>query len=716
MLRGLTASTPVLLVLVLAPALHADAVRVSVQDRSAGKHCLENAVISAVPEGGDAISAPVAGVTSIELDAARSWQLRAKRDGCWSTTTTWIAPGTNEIAIELFSAASLQGEFTTETGKRPDVLRAFAFRTTTRPSNLPEPEALDCLLQLPKWQCTVPAELQLDVRLHVEAFAPVYLWSITARPGERRNIGSQKLIAGASLAGWIENPDSDPVAGAVVTLAPLQAEHDSAARAIATQHRVVSNARGFFQFTGVPPGDYRLVSRASAFAPVVVPAMTVRPFAAMTWPRPLRHAHALTLNVALDPPKATDGSDWQVAVVERIPLTPGTSPVPKPLAADTSGLWTTAGLRPDMYELVVKDRSGSVVERRNIDLTTGAPAVLTVSIRAITVTGVVKVGDEPLAAADIRFSNLDAKTVSVTSNEDGRFTTSFPASGRWTPLIYPYGRQSRMQVRAKPVEIPDQGDDSLEIVLPGGRIRGTVVTQDGTTVKAAVHVVKDGTLAAQQTTSVDGKFDFIGLAEGAYAVSAEADAGATPHAVETRLAANDTKDLKLALEPYRTVRGVVRTPGGQPGSGAIMRISTDGGVSWSDLVVGVQGEFEYAFPGGLNEVVLVVLTNAYPAAMMRIGLGAGAQAPVVINLLPYGGELFVEPARAYVIRQNVAVPLFAFHLPNSLGVAPRVHLEAGSYMVCRDVRVDDDCRRVLIAPGTTTTVDFRARKEQVNAR
>jgi hypothetical protein len=707
----LGASSALLIVALITPLVHAGPVRVTIEDQSVAQHCSEKAVVLAIPDNGDAIEVR----TPIDLDPARSWQLRATSDGCWSTTATWIASGGNDIALELFSSATLHGEFTTERAQQPEAVQASAFRITTGRNNLSEPEPLDCVLDLPRWQCTVPAELPIDVRLEPRGFAPVHLWSVTAKPGERRNIERQALIAGASLAGWVENPDSDP-AGAIVTLAPLQAEHDDAARAVAAQHRVTTNARGFFQFTGVPAGDYRLASRASTFAPVVIPAITVRPLTASTWPRPLRHAHSVGLNVALKPAKAADGSDWRVSVIERIPLTPGSSPASTSLIVGNNGLWTTAGLRPDMYELVVMDSSGSVVERMNLDLTNGAPEVLTVPIRAISVAGIVKVGDEPLAAADIRFSNLDAKTVSVTSDEDGRFTASFPAAGRWTPLIYPYGRQRRTQVRAKAVEISAEGEDSLEIVLPGGRIGGTVVTQDGTAVKAAVHVVKDGALVAQQTTAADGEFDFIGLAEGPYAVSAEADAGATPRPVETRLRGNDTREMKLVVEPYRTVRGRVRTPGGQPASGAVMRISTDGGVSWSDLVLSLQGEFEYSFPGGQDEVELVVLTNAYPAAMVRVSPGAATQAPLVINLLPDGGELQVEPARAYVIRQNVTVPLFAFRLPNNLGLAPRVHLEPGSYLVCREARIDDGCRRVLIAPGTTTTVDFRDHKEKENAR
>lgn len=447
-----------------------------------------------------------------------------------------------------------------------------------------------------------------------------------------------------------------------------------------------------------------------------MPAITVRPFAAVTWPRPLRHAPSVTLNVMIDPAKSSDGSVWGVLVTERIPLTPGSPPFSVPLSADGNGLWSAAGLRPDLYELVIKDSAGSIVERSDVDLSNGSPMTLALSIHPIAVTGVLKVGDEPLAAADVRFTDGLGKSLYVTSDEDGRFTAAFPSPGRWMPLVYPYGRLRRTQVLALPVDVPAQADVALEIVLPGGRIRGSVVTQDGTPVKAAVHVVKDGAPVAQQITADDGKFDFIGLTEATYAITAESDDGASPRPLETRVGEDETTDVKIAIEPYRAVRGTVHTPSGQPASGAIVRISTDGGLLWTDLVVGVQGSFDYVVPGGVNDVQLVVVTYSYPAAMLRFALGNVPHAPLIINLLPLGGTLRVDPDRAYILRQNVVVPRNTFYLPSSLGLMPRAHLELGSFSVCRQPQVDGDCRRVFIAPGTSTTVSLRPEKGKENAR
>lgn len=691
----------------------ADEVRVSVTDRSAGQNCIDGAVLTAVAD--DRRISPVETVVArarqpavLELSNDQAWQLRLRSENCWSTTSTWIPRSANELSLELFSSAVLEGEFVLRAEKPPRTLQASAFRVPQDQNSvaqLAEAEPLDCLLAFPKWTCSLPAELPVDVRLEPQGFAPLYVWNVTMAPAGRRDLGPQKLVAGASVAGWVQNAEGVPLADATLTLASLQPEHPGAARAVATQHRVRSDARGFFQLTGVSPGDYRLVSQAPPLAPAVVTVLTVRPLAVITWPRPLRHSRSVTLRVSIDPARNSDDTAWEVAATELVSLTPGSPRVSTRLSVDADGLWTAAGLRPDRYELVVKDARGSVVDRSHVDLSNGAPATLTLSLHPVKVMGVLKVGDDPLAAADVRFASGSGKSFFVTTDEDGHFEAAFPGPGRWSPLVYPYGRLERTQVRAAPIEVLPQQAGTLELVLPGGRLRGRVVRRDETPVKAAVHVVRDSALVAQRVTNVDGMFDFIGLAESSYEVSAESEDGATPRPLQVSVRADETTDIEMAVDSYRTVFGTIHTPNGLPASGAIVRISTDGGLSWSDLVVGVEGRFEYVVPSGVSEVEILALTYSYPAAMLRIALGDEPRS-VTINLLPIGGVLRVEPDRAYLVRGNVVAPLPMFHLPGSFAVMPRVHLEPGNYAVCRQPRADASCRQVLVVANTAIDVSL----------
>lgn len=725
MLRNLSArGAGLVAMLLVATAVHTAEVRITLNDRSSGRHCGDGSVLSAVPEEGDRepvevlVSHPSS--TVVTLDDTRPWRVSVRKNGCWSSTATWVPSSGSQLDLDLFSAATLHGTFTDVADQRSMPLRASMFRIVpdrNSAAGWPAAEPLDCSVELPKWRCTVPADLPIDVRLESEGFAPVHLWKVNLRPDQSRDAGPQKLIAGASLAGWVQDPDAGPLAGATVTLSPLQPVHPDAGRAVASQHRVVSNARGFFQFTGLPPGEYQLVSRAATLSPLVVPLLTVRSSTAVTWPRPLRHSSSVTLDVRIDPARTADGASWRVHLTERVALTPGSQPDSVPLVADDQGVWSAAGLRADRYELVIKDGADSIIERRDVDLSNGAPATMTISIDSIAVTGVVKVGDEPLAAADVRFTNARGKAVSVTTDEEGRFAAVFPSAGRWNPLVYPYGRRRRTEVRATPVEVSAEGDRVVEVVLSGGRIRGTVVTQTGAPVKAAVHITREGTLVAQQVTADDGRFDFIGLTEATYETSAQADDGAAPAPVKTCLAADETADLKVVIEPYRVVRGTVHTPTGHAASGALVRFSTDGGWSWSDLVTGVQGDFEYFLPAGIRDLEVVVVSYSYPAAMLRVPPDQTTRRPLSIQLLPMGGLLRVDADRAFIIRQDVVVPLNIFRMPRSLDMASRgAHLEPGSYAVCKQQRIDEDCRRVLIAPGTSTTVSFRPEQGRESAR
>lgn len=690
-------------------ALSAAEIRVTIDDRSADARCLKQSVaVVATPAsaaGGEATRFAVPsgeGAATLTLPQSDAWELHVAADGCWSSTETWAVADDPNVTIQAFAAATLHGAFVRTSSGSPARLRAYAFRTTTqiaRSAVDAKAEPLDCSLDYPKWRCDVPAGLPIDVRLEPEGFAPLYAWSVTATPGETLETERYTLVRGSSLAGWVEDAEGKPLRDAAVTLAALQPEHPDASRTSPLRHVARTNARGFFQFTGVAPGDYRLSSRAAGYAPLVVPALTIRPADALTWPRALKHQRPVELTVTVDPPRNRDGSAWTVRVKERIALVPGEPAATTVLSsAPDRGVWAATALRPDRYELTVTDATGAIVDAREVDLTAGA-GTLALTLDRLEIAGTVKVGDEPLPAADIRFTNTTGKAVYTATDADGRFEALFPSSGRWTPTIFPKGRGHGARVRVEPVDIAADSSAALDIVLPGGRLRGRV-TQDGTPVKAAVHLIRSGTLVAQELTANDGTFDLLGLEEGSYSLAAEGETGATPRPVEIRLMDGETTDVAVAVEPFSVIRATVRTPGGRPASGAIARLSTDGGVSWSEVVLDVRGELEYSVPRGVMHADVVVLTYSYPAALARVGAGKGT----TIDLPAQGGRLLVDAVRSFIIRDNLVAPVNVFYLPASLGVAPVAHLETGSYLVCPEPRAGESCQRVAVAPGSSAVV------------
>jgi Carboxypeptidase regulatory-like domain len=696
-------------VIITSAALYGAEVHVSIDDRSADARCLkERAVVVATPAsaaGGEVqrfAVPPGQNAPALTLPESDAWELRVAADGCWSSTETWATADGPNLTIQTFAAATLHGTFVRTSSGSPSRLRASAFRLTAgaRPVDV-EPEPLDCSVDYPEWRCVVPAQLPIDVRLEPEGFAPLYAWNVTAKPGETREAEPYTLMRGSSLAGWVEDADGKPLRDAAVRLAVLQPEHPDASRTSPLQYVARTNARGFFQFSGVAPGDYRLSSRAAGYAPLVVPALTIRPADALTWPHALAHQRPVELTVTVDPPRNRDGSPWTVRLKERMSLVPGEPAAATVMSSSPDrGIWAATGLRPDRYELTVSDSTGAVVETREVDLTAGA-GTLAVSLDPLEIAGTVKVGDEPLPAADVRFASSTGKAVFTSTDEDGRFEVRFPSPGRWTPTVYPKGRGRGAHIRVEPVEIAAGSSPTLDIALPGGRLRGRV-TQDRVPVKAAIHLVRTGSLAAQELTGQDGAFDLLGLEEGKYSLSAEGETGATSRPVEIRLVDGETADVEVAIEPYRVIRATVRTPGGRPASGAIARLSIDGGLSWSEVVLDVRGQLEYSVPRGVMHADVIVLTYSYPAAMARLDTTTA----VTIDLSAQGGRLLVNAGRAFIIRDNLVAPVPAFYLPASLGVTPAAHLEIGSYLVCAEPRAGDTCRRVTVAPGSSAVVDL----------
>ena len=70
----------------------------------------------------------------------------------------------------------------------------------------------------------------------------------------------------SQLNGNVSDPSGAAVAGANITLTNT---------ATGAQRATTSNASGLYQFLDVPPGDYRLEAKASGFAAVVVPNVTI---------------------------------------------------------------------------------------------------------------------------------------------------------------------------------------------------------------------------------------------------------------------------------------------------------------------------------------------------------------------------------------------------------------------------------------------------------
>lgn len=676
-------------------------VPIDVRAAGPGAKCLIDA--AAVARSGDAqVRRPVIeGQAVLPLSLDRAWRISVESERCWSDVREWTWDHGDRVVLNVFPGGEVSGTFVSNS--RPqERLRATLF--------LPDETTTDCSLAFPKWSCHVPADVPFDLRLELPGVAAVHFWSVAVRPQEVRELEPQRLLAGASVSGWIHDPDGKPLSDARVVLTPFEPDAPDEVKRVALRRTAKTNRRGFFQFALLPADDYQIVSHVEGFSPAIVPLVTVREGERLEWPRAISHLPLASLELTVQPPTDPAGKPWVIELVEHTRVPAQESKQPLKRAASSAGQWSATGLRADLYRLNVRNASDSVMERAWVDLSAGGEVTFNVQVSRFRVEGVLRVGDEPLQA-EIRFATRAGKMVRVITGEDGRFETAFPESGVWKPTVYYTIDGVRAEVNAPVVEIPEvaEGPAQVDIELPAGRIRGKVILPDGTAVKAAVHIrSSDGILIAQQVTSASGAFTFIGLRKDGYALEAEGERGATPQPLSVRAQEKWTDELRVVLEPYRQLTAQILTPSGAAASGTVVDLSLDGGHSWTRQAVRTDGIFRYSVPAGVDAVQLIALTYAYPSAFVRVLMN---DSPVTIRLQRTGGLLRIKGRTPFVMRDQAMAPFNMFFFPEPFGrFDGAIHLEPGPYTICPRPQRDSSCRDVVITPHGDTTIEFeRAR-------
>ena len=707
----------VLMATALAHAALAQDISVTIERNDAAQKCLASGEI--IVRAGDVPDAerrtalePGRHVYLLTLDSSRSWDVRVRADGCWSETVSWSAGSGSAIALRLHRAVSFGGTFEQSRGVRLSRLDAAVFFPADSGSRFNDGQPVSCSVDFPTWECAVPADVRFDLRLQPAGFATIHLWDLDVRR-DSRHTSPLALRAGASLSGWVEDPGGRALANASVSLYPQEAETPGANRSRTQARRmsVRTSRRGFFQFTGLAAGQYQLVSTSEGLSPTNVPAIRLGEGEALVWPRAVKHVEPAFVEVIVQPPTTADGKPWIVAMEEETPLHLGARSTPTRRAAMMNGRWSAEGLRADVYNLSVEAEGGSVVEQLRVDVSSGGRHTVAVDVNRIRIVGRVLAGDEPLEA-EVRFAHPSGKSIKASSDKDGRFEALFPVTGQWTPAIRPPGRRAAT-IDAEPVEIvlpADRPPSELTIILPGGRVRGTVVDASDQAVPAAVHVVRRGRPVAQQITTDDGEFDLIGIAAGTYTIDASGEHGATRQPVPIEVAEDDATELKLVLEPYREIQGEVLTPAGLPASGTVVRLSFDA-QTWAQQVTDVRGRFRHRAPGFASDVWLVTNSHQYPSVINRWTL-RGSEG-LTIHLRAAGGILRIIGSPWPVVRaHDVAAPAGILLFPPPRGrFDGGLYLATGSYVVCPQREALEHCRTVTVLPNEEVTVDFRTPKD-----
>ena len=251
----------------LAPmlALALTALEVHLAPDSGAARCTKNGWVTARSSDGQAlVRIPLRQdqhAYSMQLSGESIWEIAIDANGCWSETAHGPAGG-GALTLALHRAATVSGAFESDVKARPDgELRGFVFpqqRGGAGESLGVSGLATQCELDFPQWQCSVPADVPLDLRLELPGFGAIHYFGVAAAEGPAKKLPAQPLLAGATLSGWVQDSERLAVPNAKLTLYPMQVHaYSGETQGLAARRQAATaNAKGFFQFAGLQPGLY----------------------------------------------------------------------------------------------------------------------------------------------------------------------------------------------------------------------------------------------------------------------------------------------------------------------------------------------------------------------------------------------------------------------------------------------------------------------------
>lgn len=639
----------------------------------------------------------------IPIAAGEKVTVRIDAPGCWAAPID-IAATDGSVDIPVWPAARVTGRVKPPRGEAAPGSISLELRSRPNGTAATWPP-IRCPIVDGAWSCAAPAAA-VDVRAEVAGFVPHYFWGLTLTADRAADLGELALRRGASVSGRVV-PHDGKTDGVRVELRP--AGESTGDASLLARRMVRPNATGFFQFADIELGRYAIAAsrEGASTAHVDVAVSEAREYAleADVTLEPLAR-----LDVLVSPPVSPSGGAWKVRL-ERPRRGSPAATVVKQTAAALDGGWSADRLEAGDYRLIVLDDAGSALYREKVAIHAGIPLVH-VLITAVRVEGRVTAGGEPLAAK-IKLAAGDGTTVRLESADDGTFFGIMPREGEWRRVeITPAATGAMVQHPPVVIRRRDGMDAaSLELTLPGGRISGSVVDENGAPVRAGIRIAESGSgsRVANFLTDNEGKFDVIGIAAGSMTIRAEsddADSGAVPVTVTD----GDAASVRLVVARRRQLRGVVVTASGEPLAGATVRALTHPAEPLQEVFTGPSGQFVLKLARGTAAVDLVVHTPGFPLKLVTLPLRDGV-ARIAIGrsasklLVRFGSA----PPWPFIRRDDSAFfPLSVLSFPRipsrrTGGVG--VEVEPGRYTICPRPAASQQCIVRTIAPGEGAIVD-----------
>jgi Carboxypeptidase regulatory-like domain len=666
-------------------------------------------VLRPVESEGDPVRLPVSSLTSplvTRLSPGSSWEVSTELQGFWSprkTVTVGLPGQPTQVSLDLWPLGRLSGRVNVQekvVRPRKVLVKTLAVPAFLKRASSPQ-GALDCPVdEEGRWSCSLPAGM-FDLVISAEGFTPHYRWRVEIPAGKTLSLGTVELQRGASVAGWVavEGGMIDP-SQCMVRLSPLLAGGTDLSSALNLERTAIEGKvgrDGFFQITGLAPGNYVLEVRQPGYPPSRVSSVRVEPRSETFLRDPLLLKQALDLQFGISPALDWLGRPWRVQVVR----TEG-KVHPRPVVfdgpADRAGLITVPGQSPGRFQVVVLDSLGNRLHAEADVLVDGpATARQFIAVDLVTLQGEIRLGDEPLAAT-LWFGGRSGRTsIKMESDEKGKFHGVLPRKGLWQIDIQAGKPAIRTRTRRE-VKANGSGKADLEIALVDTRVFGRVLDERGRPVPKADVVVESQGVTVLETTDAAGTFEARCLPEGPAWLGAESSRRTSGRAVISLVDGRAVGPIELRLRPVKKLSGkVVSSRGPVAGSRVSVSIAVPpegGGTAITDP----EGLFELDVPAIAQRAVAVVSAPGYALRAFDAPLDGG---PLSLAVSEEGGELEIALSRnpeelmarnlRLVLLQNgLEIPSFLLGrwvehqgIPRESGQTLRLpDLAPGEYRVC----------------------------------
>lgn len=615
-----------------------------------------------------------------------TWELRVE------SQTLWAAPAyarDSEVAtLEVIPASLLTARF----ANARELPKSVRLRMTPQDDERFRAD-VDCVVRDGAMHCVVPAG-RYDVRISPKQFAPQFLWGVDLVAGRSTVLDPISLSKGASVIGSVTSATRTPLPQDTrVELVPVNAEREDGSAATFTAR---PNARGFFELTSVPPGEYVLTAAAPSLTSdrrtiVVVADRTAELNVPLLLDTPKR------VRVTVVPPRDPSGKPWLIELArERAPhlyAKVGAGSV------DADGAWEQKRLPDGDYEVSVLRRDGASRWASQVFHVEGADADLFLTVPGDRVEGKVVFGDRPIAARLSFGGEYGVVRQLVETDEQGEFSGVLPPGkdDRWDIFVEadtPPTRHTLVGVKGRR---DAEGTLHFEIALPRTVVMGTVVDPEGTAVEDAIVNLSraDGTGAIDQTmTATDGSFQFSGIGAGRYRVTAE-DHLVQSDVTELEMGETETPMLRLVLKKIQLLQGRVITNESLPVIGtSVLAIAWNSGPPWQHYEdrSNDAGAFTLRIPPADTQLDLLIAPPGFATMMTRMPVRTGVELRVLAD--QHGGSLVADiPVDPLVMLAHGGAKLWLSHVTAhgrgsvaaGSGGRQRVSipsLQAGDYELC----------------------------------